>query len=139
MLAAETAVDKSVGTYVALEEIALSTTPTGAAYAWNIAKPSASTDRCVLSSDTDAGPTFTPDVEGFYTLTCVVDSTTTYILRAAVAAIGAVSSLSAIRFMPIANAAIPTPASGRTVYFSSDANALVEKRADGSVHTLDVT
>jgi hypothetical protein len=136
MLAAETAADKAVSGYITLEEIALATTPTGTAYSWSIAKPSAATSRSDLDSTTDAGPAFTPDVEGYYTISCVVDSATTYIIRIAVALVASVSTLTTVRFIPVANASVPTPATGRTVYFSIESAALVEKRSDGTVHLL---
>lgn len=139
MVSGDTAVDQTTSGFVTLDEITLSTTGTPASYAWGCAKPSASTDRAVLSSRTAASPTITPDVAGYYTITCVVDGTTTYILRIAVALVAAVSTLTVIRFVPIADAAVPTPASGRSVYYSSTAGAMVEKRPDGTVHTLDVT
>lgn len=139
MVAGDTAVDNTTSGFVALEDVALSTTGTPTSRAWGLSKPSNSTRRCVLSSDSDASPTFTPDVGGYYVVTCVVDGTTVYILRVSVSAIGEVTTQTAIRLTPIANAAVPTPATGRTVYFSSDASALVEKRPDGTVHTIDVT
>lgn len=138
MLAAETATDKSVSGYVALEEVTFTVEPTGSSYQWAIAKPSDSTARCTLSDETNASPTITPDVGGFFTLACVVDGTTTYVIRLAVVATGAVNTMSIIRLTPIANAAVPTPSTGRSVYYSSDASALVEKRPDGTVHVITV-
>jgi hypothetical protein len=139
MIAGDTAVDQTTSGFVELDEISLSTTGTPTSYAWGIAKPAASTDRAVLSSRTDASPVFTPDVEGYYTVTCVVNGTTVYILRIAVARVGTVSTLSVLRFTPLTDASVPTPATGRSVYFSIDAGAMVEKRPDGTVHTIDVT
>jgi hypothetical protein len=136
MLAGATSADNAQSGYVALEDITLSVTPTASSYAWAIAKPSNSTARAVLSSTTDASPSFTPDVEGFYTLTCVVDSVTTYVLRVAVLAIGSVSTLSAVKLLPIANVQVPTPATGRTIFSSSDLNDLAQKLPDGVTYAI---
>jgi hypothetical protein len=136
MLAGATSADNAVSGYIALEEVALSVTPTGSSYSWAIAKPSSSTARARLSSTTDASPTFTPDVAGYYTLTCVVDSVTTYVLRVAVSAIGEVATIDAIRLVPILNAQVPTPATGRTIFSSSDLNDLAQKLPDGNTYAI---
>jgi hypothetical protein len=139
MVSGDTAVDKSTSGYITAEQITLSTTPTGTDYVWGLSKPAGSTGRSALSAGTGASVTLTPDVEGTYTVTAVVDSTTTYVIRIACVHISAVSTLGALHLIPIANSQVPTPSSGRTVYFSSDSGALVEKRTDGTVHTIDVT
>jgi hypothetical protein len=136
MLAGATSADHAVSGYIALEEVVLSVTPTGSSYSWAIAKPSGSSARAALSSTTDASPTFTPDVAGFYTLTCVVDSVTTYVLRVAVSAIGEVSTIDAIRLVPILNAQVPTPATGRTIFSSSELNDLAQKLPDGNTYPI---
>lgn len=136
MVDGDTAVDNAASGFVALEEVVLTTTPTGSSYSWALAKPSDSTARCVLSSTTVASPTITPDVGGFYTLTCVVDGVTTYVLRISVEAIASVATLTATRYVPIANVSVPTPATGRTVFSSVDLNALAEKLPDGNTYQL---
>lgn len=138
MVDGDTAVDKSVTGYITSEQVVLTTTPTGTTYSWAMSKPAGSTARSDLSDSDDASVTFSPDVEGTYLVTVVVDGTTTYVIRIACVNISAVSTLGALRFLPIANSQVPTPAAGRTVYFSSDANALVEKRPDGTVHVFTV-
>lgn len=139
MVDGDTAVDKSVTGRITNEQIVLTTTGSPASFAWALSKPAGSTVRASLSDTDDASVTLTPDVEGTYVVTCVVDGSTTYVIRIGVVNISAVSTLGALHFTPIANSQVPTPAVGRTVFFSSDAGALAEKRPDGSVHTLDVT
>lgn len=138
MVDGDTAVDKSVSGYLTAEQIVLTTTPTGSTYSWAISKPAGATARSDLSDSDDASITFSPDVEGTYLVTVVVDGSTTYVIRIACVHISAVSTLGALHFLPIANSQVPTPASGRTVYYSSDAAALVEKRPDGTVHVITV-
>lgn len=138
MVAGDTAADNTTSGFIALEEVALSTTGTPVSYLWGLSKPSGSTARCALNSTTAASPVFTPDVQGYYVVTCVIDGTTTYILRVAVAQVADVTSLTTIRFLPIADASVPTPATGRTVYYSSTQSAMVEKRPDGTVHVITV-
>lgn len=133
MTAGETAVTKAVTGYVEDEEITLSVSPTGTDYVWSITKPSGSTARSDLSSDTGASVTFTPEADGYWMATCVVDSTTTYRIRIAVSAISQTTTIGAHRFSPIADASVPTPVLGATTYYSSDAGTMVEKRTDGTV------
>jgi hypothetical protein len=138
MVAGDTAADKSVSGYITAESITLTTNPTGTTYSWGLSKPAGSTARAALSDDDGASVNITPDVEGTYLVTCVVDGSTTYVIRIGCVNISVVSSLGALRFTPIANSQVPTPAAGRTVYFSSDSSALVEKRPDGTVHVITV-
>lgn len=139
MLAAETAADKSVSGYLTNEQITLSTTPTGSNYVWLQTKPNGSTVRSSLSASTGASIVFSPDIEGTYLVTCIVDSTTTYVIRMAAVNVGAVSALGALSFAPLADAQVPTPATGVTVYYSSTAGALVHKDSAGVVSVIDVT
>lgn len=139
MVSGDTSVDDSETGYLAREAITLSTTGTPTTRLWALAKPSGSGSLCVLSSDTGATPTFTPDVEGYYVVTCLIDGVTLYILRIAVASVANISTLTAFRLLPVANATVPTPASGATVFYSTDESGLAAKLSDGSVVTLDVT
>lgn len=139
MTAPDTAVDKSVSGYVTNSQITLSTTPTGSSYSWAIAKPSGSTARAALSSATAEAPVFTPDVPGYYTVSVVVDSTTTYVIRISVTQTAITTSYEAIRLSPKADASVPAPALGVAMYYSSDQDALVIKDAAGDVYTVDLT
>jgi|SRR6185369_11082646 len=123
--------------FLSREQIVLSATPTGSSYAWSIALPSdSSPGRAALDDDTDATPKFTPDVPGFYTVTVLVDGTTTYVLRLTVAAVGTARQCEAINFAPLADAQVPTPATGVSLYFSSDLGALATKDTTGTVTAL---
>ncbi len=135
----DTAVDKSVAGYITDEQVVLTTTPTGAAYSWGIAKPAGATSRSDLSSTTVAAPTFTPDVPGYYVLDCVVDSTTSYVIRVNVTQVAIVTSYEAIRLAPKADADVPTPATGCAIYWSSTQDAAALKKSDGTIHTFDLT
>jgi hypothetical protein len=140
MVGADTAVDNVATGYVTGEQVTLSTTPTGSAYVWGLSIPSGSVAaRSGLSSSSDASVTFTPDVGGEYVLTCIVDSATTYVLRASVSQVAAVGSVGAVRLIPVADATVPAPATGATLYYSSTADAVAIKLPDGTVSTVDVT
>ena len=139
MVAGDTAIDKSVSGYITGEQIVLTTNPTGTTYVWAATKPAGASGRSSLSAADGASVVFTPDVEGVYLVTCTVDGSTAYVIRIACVQIGVVSFLGAIRFLPLANTQVPTPSSGVSVYFSSDAGALVQKRTDGTVHPFVVT
>lgn len=126
--------DNTKAGFVVGEQITLSTLPTSTLYAWAQAIPAGSAPaRSALSDDDVASPRFTPDVAGIYTLTCTVDGVTVYILRLSVTLRAAASVTDALRFSPIADASVAAPAVGRTLYFSSDANALVTKDPSGTV------
>ena len=82
LAAGATSVDNTSTGWVAGERISLGATPAGATYLWSIAQPSASSRaRSALSTENGAAPTFTPDVGGTYSISCLVDGATTYALR----------------------------------------------------------
>ncbi len=140
MLAAETAADKTVSGYVAGERITLSTTPTGTDYVWSSTAPSGSSvTRSALSGSSGASVTFAPDVGGTYLVTCVVDSTTTYVIRITCQAAAIAEPVEAVRFSPRTDASIPAPAAGVTMYYSSTKSALVIKTPAGTIYTVDLT
>ena len=141
ILANSATVTMTVGTadgtcagFISAEQITLSTTPTGSGYSWGLARPSAST--AALNSTTAASPTLTPDVDGYYTVTCTVDSATSYVLRLSVAAPASVSTLTAIRFLPTTDASVAAPATGVIVYYSSTCSALVQVDTAGTISAL---
>ena len=131
--------DAAVSGYLVGEEITLTTLPTGTEYAWTISKPSDSTSRADLSDDTGASVRFSPDVEGYYVVTCTVDSSTVYILRIAAVSVGVVADRSVMRFSPLADSQVPTPATGVSLYYSSTQSSLAFKTTAGAVYTLDST
>ena len=137
--AGSTSADNTQAGYLNQEQVTCSTTPTGSAYVWSLAKPSGATSKSDLSSTTAASVTFTPDVAGYYVITCVVDSTTTYILRISVTDTVASTAREAIRLQPKTDAQIATPSSGVALYYSSDQGALCIKDAAGDVSTVDLT
>lgn len=138
MTAGDTAADNTRAGYVVNEQITLSVTPTGTTYAWGMAKPGGATSRSDLSDTTSASIVFVPDYAGTWTITCLVDSTTTYVLRVTATAVAITSVANAHRFSPTTNASIPAPATGLTLYCSSDAsNKLRIKNPSGSVLALD--
>jgi len=139
MTGGDTAPDNVVAGYITAEQIALSTTPTGTTYEWSLAKPTGSSARADLSASTGASVSFTPDVAGNYGIACTVDETTTYTLLLAVANVGQVITLGILQFMPLHDAQVPTPATGRSVYYSIESAKVVEKRPDGTVHPFTTT
>lgn len=139
MLSGDTTADNVVSGYVAGERVTLSVTPSGTDYAWSIAIPSsASASRSALSDDTAVSTTFTPNVGGTYTITCIVDSTT-YVLRLTAQAAAVAEPVEAVRFSPRTDNSIPAPATGVSMYYSSDQDALCIKDAAGDVFTVDIT
>lgn len=139
MVGGDTAATNSITGCIAGEEVTLSVTPTGTTYLWGLAKPSASTARCDLSSDTDPSVTLVPDVEGNYVVTCLVDSTTVYVLQAAVVSVGTVQVVSVIRLLPLADSQVSTPATGLALYYSTTQSAPAVKDSAGNVSTIDLT
>lgn len=136
MLAGDTATDKAVSGYLVGEQVTLTVTPSGAAFAWSMARPVEGTGRSDLSAGTGASVKFTPDAEGYYTITCLVDSVTSYTIRIATVAIGTVTDVAAARHQALLNSQIPTPSVGLTLFNSSDAGGLAVKGSDGNVTAL---
>jgi hypothetical protein len=136
--ASTTAADSSISGYVAGERITLTTTPTGTSYAWTLSSPGGS-ERASLNDDDAASVSFVPDVDGYYVVTCTVSGVTVYVLRIAVAVVGTVGVISALRFAPLADTQVPTPALGVTLYYSTTQSSLAVKLTNGSVETIDST
>lgn len=138
MTAGDTAADNTRAGYVVGEQVTLSTTPTGTTYSWALAKPSGATSRSDLSDTTSASVSFVPDYAGTWTITCIVDGSTTYVLRITATAVAITSVANAHRLAPVTNNSVPAPALGLTLFCSSDAsNQLRAKNAAGTVLTLD--
>lgn len=138
MVSGDTAADKSVSGYVTNEAVTLSTTPTGSTYSWGISLPTGATARANISDSTAATPSFTPDRAGYYVVTCVVDSTTTYVIRISVTQVAITTSYEAIRFSPKAAASVPTPSVGEAAFVnSSDSNLLTRKNSSGALQALE--
>ena len=138
MVSGDTSPVKSITGAVVQEQVALSTFPAGTDHVWSMAIPSGSAAaRSALSDTTAAGPLFTPDAAGSYVLTCLVDSTTTYSMLVAVAAVTIAESVQAARYQPLANSVIPTPSLGETLFESEDNGRLSVKVAStGIVYAL---
>lgn len=138
MTAGDTLTDNTRAGYVVNEQVTLSTTPTGTTYVWSMAKPSGATSRSDLSDTSSASVTFVPDYAGTWTITCIVDGATTYVLRITATAVAITSVANAHRFSPVTNNSIPSPATGLTLFCSSDAsNQLRVKNTSGAVLSLD--
>lgn len=136
MVDADTAVNKTVSAYLVSEEIILNTSPTGTTYAWAISKPSGSGARSNLSATSGDTVRFTPDAEGQYLVTVIVNGVTTYDILIGCVRVQNPSFAGALRFFPVANSQIPTPNQGSTIGFSSDLGVMAEKHSDGSVTPL---
>lgn len=137
MVSGDTSADNSVSGYITNEQITLTVTDASpSSIRWGQAIPSASTPaRSGLDDDDVAQVVFTPDVGGFYTITAVVDGTT-YVLRISVASAAQNTVEGSLGFQPLTDASIPTPSSGRNLYYSSDEADLVTKDSSGTVRKV---
>jgi hypothetical protein len=134
MVSGDTSADNALSGWVTGEQVSLSVTPTGTTYQWSCAIPSASAPaRSALDDATSATPKFFPDVAGYYTVSCIVDSTTTYVLRMSVVQSAIADPVQGERFSPVTDAQIQAPPLGGTLYYSSDQGAFVIKWPDGSI------
>lgn len=134
-----TAPSNVVAGYVTGEQIALSTTPTGSAYTWSLSFPAGSTPlRAGLTAATGATSAFTPDVVGEYVVGCVVDDTTTYVVRLSVTAATVTTVSGATRYLPVTDSSVAAPATGCVLYLSSSTtpNKLSVKFPDNSIQRL---
>jgi len=136
MDAGDTSADNAVSGYLTRERIALTVTGTPDRVAWSLAKPTSSGSACDLSTPNDISTNFSPDVEGYYVISCVVDGATSYVLRVAVAQVTAVTTLTSIRLMPVSEASVSAPPTGATLFYSSDQDAVAAKLSDNSVVLL---
>lgn len=137
MVSGDTSADNTRAGYVVGEQITLATVPTGASYSWSLSKPGGATSRSDISDATVASPVFVPDYAGTWTVTCIVDNAT-YVLRLTATAVAITSVANAHRFSPVTNNSIPAPATGLTLFCSSDAsNQLRAKNTSGTVLSLD--
>lgn len=138
MVDGDTAVTNTVTGYVRNERVTLSTTPTGTTYQWALSRPAGSSAaRCYLSATDTAAPTFTPDIEGEYLVTCTVDGTTAYTISATVLDVAISNTVQVMRLSPLADASVPTPASGVLNVFNSSAlGEMAVKNSAGAVQAL---
>ncbi len=135
MVAGDTAVDNTNTGYITREQITLSVTPTAATHLWALAKPSGSTARADLDRNNQATALFTPDVEGFYTIT-FVDGATTYVLRLDVANQAPTVISGALRFLSRLGSTITVAATGLSVYFDTTFGVLRSKDTSGNLREL---
>lgn len=142
MTSGDTAADKNQAGYVAGEQVTLSVVhgSTPAAYQWGVALPSGATStRVAISDATAASPTFTPqtNVDGYYVITCVVDNTTSYVLRLAVVRSTYTTLSGALRMLPKTAASVPAPPTGYTYFVDSDTGLRSRKDSSGNVVVVD--
>ncbi len=136
MIADDTAEDNSSSGYIDKERITLTVTGSGDSFLWSLSKPATSGLACSLASTDQAATTFVPDADGYYVITCLVNGTTLYVLRIGVAQVSVVSSLTALRLVPVANSLIPSPAVGATIFYSADLDGVAKKLPNGTVSLL---
>jgi hypothetical protein len=135
--AAAAGADVAASGFLVNEQIVLSAEPAGSGYAWSLSAPSDSAPVVSALDDAeDARPAFTPDVPGLYLVTVTVDGATAYVLRIAVARPSILRTAEAWNLLPLADSQVPTPQVGVSLYFSSDAGALVVKNTSGAVTPL---
>jgi len=123
--------------FVTKQQVTLTADPVGSAYSWGQAIPAGSVSAfSALTSTVNATTRFTPDVAGEYVITCDVDGTF-YTLRMTVVAVTAVPTVGGTRYLPVADASVPAPSNGETVFYSSGVSRLRVKASDDSVRDLD--
>ncbi len=138
MVDGDTAVDQNVTGYLMNEQITLSVTGSPTNTTWGQAIPSGSgAARTALSSSSGATQRFTPDVSGYYTITCNADGTM-YVLRIQVLAIAQSVAREALRLLPMANSQVPTPQTGIALFCGTD-ETLRFKDSTGTVYTVTAT
>jgi len=135
MVSGDTAADNTASGYLTKERISLSVTG-GSTFVWSLSKPSASGSAVALQTPTAATSGFAPDADGYYVVTCLVDGTTLYVLRLAIADVSPVATMTALRFIPVANATVPAPAAGATLFYSIEEDALAQKLPNGTVSAI---
>ena len=135
----DTAVDKVVTGYLAGEQITLSVTGSPSSREWGQALPSGSTiARSGLSSETAASPRFTPDVAGYYVITCKADGTD-YVLRIQVLDTAIVSVRDVTRLRKLTDGQVATPPEGTIHLYVDTTDTLKFKDSGGTVHTVTDT
>lgn len=138
VLAAATAVDKTATGFIVGQRATLGTSPAGSNYTWGLSRPSDSSARADLTDTSAATPSFLLEVAGVYIVTCTVDGTA-YTLTITVTEPAVATIRNAINFPAVADANVPTPVSGVTVYYSSEESALVQKDTSGVISIVDIT
>jgi len=124
--------------YIVNQAITLSTLPTGTTYEWGLAKPQGATARANLSATTGTGIQFIPDTSGTWTITCTVDGVTAYVLRVTVVQVAVTTWAHAYQLPYVADASVPAPATGGTMYLSSDRGLAVLKIPGGAVISFEL-
>jgi hypothetical protein len=139
MLAGDTSADNARAGYVTNERILLTTNPSGTDYVWSLSWPSTSNRaRSALDATTGASVSFTPDVGGLWTIQCIVDSATAYVLRLSVTSVGISQLVEVIRLSPISDASVPAPAVGLSMYLSIEQAGIVAKDPAGDIFPVEL-
>jgi hypothetical protein len=128
-----------VAGYVSGQVVTLSVTPTGSTYQWTLSNPSTSsrTRPPALSDIQGATPTFTPDVGGFYILTCLVDGVTSYTLTLDVLDVAQPVNIPALLGQEVSESAVASPpGAALTVFKSKEQGIHVTKDSAGAVVAL---
>ncbi len=134
-----TGVDVSTSGFIVGEPVTLTDSVSGSVYLWTISLPSGSSAlRVGFAGETTSSASFTPDVSGTYTVSVSIDGTTHH-LRISAANIALTNTVEGLRLQPIADARVPTPSTGATIYYSSTQDALAMKDTAGDVFTIDTT
>ncbi len=136
LLSGETIPDNTTTNFLVKEQISLGISPSPQTVLWSISKPYLSNTTAYISDNTSYNPVFTPDKDGIYTVSCLVDSTTTYVLRINVLNVSEVTRLSSLHLMPCSSAQIVPPNSGGVLFWSSDTDSLSIKYPNNSVEEV---
>lgn len=137
MTGSDAAADQSISGYLRNERVTLTTTPTGSTYAWSLTNPNGSSPtRAALTDETASNPSFSPDVQGTYTVTATVDGSTSYTLRLSALNVAAAEPVEVLRLQPRTDAQVTAPSVGVALYYSSTQASLCVKTSSDAVRTV---
>jgi len=119
------------------EEVALSVTPAFTSYSWSMTRPTGSSAaRSAMSSTSVATPSFRPDINGEFILTCT-DGTTTYDLVVEVSTVAPAEVATHTRRSAMLPDQIPITSGGGTEFLNAETGLMSVKYDDGSVQALE--
>ena len=122
--------------FLTKEQISFGLTGSPMSAIWSLSKPSTSGSACSIIGASSLNPVLTPDTEGVYVVSCLVDGSTTYVLTLSIVASSSVSTISALHLLPADPVQIPTPRSGATVFFNLLTSEIAAKYPDGNIVNL---
>lgn len=136
VLAGGTSPTNTASGFLTKEQISFGITGSPLSAVWSVSKPHNSGTYVNISNAISLNPVLTPDKEGVYVISCLVDGVTTYTLTLGVVESSVVSTISSIHFLPCFNVQITAPRSGYTLFYSIENDGLSVKLPDDSVKEI---